>query len=107
MLAGELEHVRTTAKSCSGSYSLRLGHDGEDPCLGKVPCSGSGDECESVATASQGFDVPNSGSPSLRFYYQIYTYDHKPSGDRAADYFGVYIRDLATFEESLVSGVYR
>jgi hypothetical protein len=103
VLAGELEHVRTTAKSRSGSYSLRLGHDGEGPCLGKVPCSGSGDDCESVATASQGFDVPNSGSPSLRFYYQIYTYDHKPSGDRAADYFGVYIRDLATSEETLVA----
>jgi len=102
VLAGELEHVRTTAKSRSGSYSLRLGHDGEGPCLGKVPCSGSGDDCESVARATQGFDVPNSGSPSLRFYYQIYTYDHKPTGDRAADYFEVSIRDLATAEETSV-----
>ncbi|GAB4548349.1 MAG: hypothetical protein Kow0063_43300 [Anaerolineae bacterium] len=102
LLAGELEHQRTTAKHRSGSYSLQLGHDGEGPCLGQVPCSGSGDDCESFATATQGFDVPGSGSPSLGFYYQIYTYDHKPTGDRAADYFAAYIRDLSTGEETLV-----
>jgi hypothetical protein len=102
VLAGELEHERTTAKHRSGSYSLRLGHDGEGPCYNGVPCSGSGDDCQSVATATQGFDVPNSGSPSLKFYYQIYTYDHQPEGDRAADYFAAYIRDLSTSEKTLV-----
>lgn len=101
-LSGELEHERTTAKKRSGSYSLRLGHDDSpsSPCLGSVPCSGSGDACESVAIGSQGFDVPNSGSPALSFYYQIYTYDHQPSGDRAPDYFGAYIREGIT--ETLV-----
>ncbi len=102
VLAGELEHERTTAKHRSGSYSLRLGHDGEGPCYNGVPCSGSGDDCQSVATATQGFDVPNSGSPSLKFYYQIYTYDHRPEGDRAADYFAAYIRNLSTSEKTLV-----
>jgi hypothetical protein len=102
ILSGELEHERTMAKQRSGLYSLRLGHDGSDPCFGGVPCSGSGDDCESAATAIQGFDVPSSGSPSLSFYYQIYTYDHKPSGDRKADEFSVLIRDLSTGDEDLV-----
>ena len=102
LLSGELEHIRTTEKQRSGSYSLQLGHNGPDRCYGEVPCSGSGDDCESAATAIQGFDVPNSGSPSLSFYYQISTYDHKPSGDRKADEFSVLIRDLGTGEENLV-----
>ena len=101
VLAGELEHQRTTAKKRSGSYSLRLGHDGEGPCLNGVPCSGSGEDCQSVATATQGFDVPGSAN-NLKLYYQIYTYDHKPEGDRAADHFAVYIRDLSTSEKTLV-----
>lgn len=102
ILTGELEHERSTDKQRSGSYSLRLGHDGSDPCLGQVPCSGSGNQCESVAIARQGFDVPSTGSPSLSFYYQIYTYDHQPSSDRAPDYFAAYIRDLTTGTENLV-----
>jgi hypothetical protein len=103
ILSGELEYERTTAKHRSGSYSLRLGNDGQDPCLGKVPCSPAGSEnCESFAVATQGFDVPGAGSPSLSFYYQIYTYDHKPLERPAADYFGVYIRDLSTSKEDLV-----
>jgi hypothetical protein len=53
--------------------------------------------------ATQGFDVPSTGSPSLNFYYQIYTYDHKPVGDRAPDYFAVYIRDLSTSDLTLVN----
>jgi hypothetical protein len=104
VLSGELEHERTTAKKRSGSYSLRLGHDDNpsSPCLGSVPCSGSGDDCESVAIGSQGFDVPDSGSPALSFYYQIYTYDHQPSGDRAPDYFGAFIREVGSVTETLV-----
>jgi hypothetical protein len=102
ILSGELEHERTTAKRRSGSYSLRLGHDGEGPCLGNVPCSPSGSEdCQSVATATQGFDVAATAQ-TIKLYYQIYTYDHKPTGDRAADYFAVYIRDLGTSEKKLV-----
>lgn len=103
VLSGELKHVRTTAKHRSGSYSVQLGLDGSSPCLGKVPCSPAGSEdCESFAVATQGFDVPNSGSPSLGFYYQIYTYDHKPSERPAADYFAAYIRDLNTSTETVV-----
>jgi hypothetical protein len=103
ILSGELKHKRTTVKHRSGSYSVQLGLDGSSPCLGKVPCSPAGSEnCESFAMATQGFDVPNSGSPSLSFYYQIYTYDHKPSERPAADYFAAYIRDLSTSTETLV-----
>jgi hypothetical protein len=103
VLAGELEHERTTALRRSGSYSLRLGHDDQSPCLGGVPCSPSGSEdCESFATATQGFDVPNSGSPSLSFFYQIRTYDHKPASGRAADYFAVSVRDVSTGQETVV-----
>lgn len=103
ILSGELQHERTTAKRHSGSYSLQLGHDGSGPCLGKVPCSPGGSQnCESTASAVQGFDVPSSGSPSLSFYYQIYTYDHKPTERPAADYFAVYVQDLGTSAETLV-----
>jgi hypothetical protein len=101
-LSGQLKHTRTTAKHRSGAYSLLLGHDGSNPCLGNVPCSGSGENCESFGTATQGFDVPSTGSPSFDFYYQINTYDHKPVGDRAADHFAVYINNLSSSEKTLV-----
>jgi hypothetical protein len=95
ILTGDLKHERTTAQRRSGSYALLLGHDGSSPCLGQVPCSGSGEDCESYAQAAQGFDVPASGSPTVGFYYRIYTYDHKPVGDRTADHFAVYVREMS------------
>jgi hypothetical protein len=78
---GELAQSVSTAMPHSGSYSALLGRTNY-PC-DNVPVGS--------AWMSRTLTVPSSGSPTLSFWYRIYTQDYNPSEPWKYDYFAVYI----------------
>jgi hypothetical protein len=85
---GELAQSVSTAMPHSGSYSALLGNPGYDCWLG-VPVGS--------AWLQRDVTVPASGSPTLSFWYRIYTQDKNSTFSDQLDLFAVYINGSRVF----------
>jgi hypothetical protein len=90
---GQLEQSVSTAMPHSGNYSALLGSPGY-PCYG-VPVGS--------AWLRRWVTVPSSGSPTLSFYYRIFTQDKTaPAYYDKLDLFAVYINDYINDSQLVV-----
>jgi hypothetical protein len=99
---GELAQSVSTAMPHSGNYSALLGNPGYNCWLG-VPVGS--------AWLRRSVRVPSSGSPTLSFWYRIYTQDKNQNLSDQLDLFAVYIngsdlvvKDANTTEKAICPG---
>jgi hypothetical protein len=95
---GELLQSVVRAEPHSGNYSARLGWPGYD-CEGKVPIGS--------AWLRRSVTVPSSGSPTLKFWYKLYTQDKNTIPiSEVYDFFAVYVKDSLVWKDANTSDPY-
>jgi len=94
---GELRQSVVRAEPHSGNYSARLGWPGYE-CKGGVPVGS--------AWLRRSVTVPSSGSPTLSFWYKIFTQDKNSALSDQYDLFAVYVNDSQVWKDANTSDPY-
>jgi hypothetical protein len=94
---GELAQSVSTAEHHSGNYSARLGRPGYD-CEGGVPIGS--------AWLRRSVTVPSSGSPTLSFWYKIFSQDKNSALSDQYDLFAVYVNGSQLWKDANTNDPY-